>query len=98
MGAVKTFLYILFLLFIAVVALIFSFRNDSVVAIDLIFFQSSSLSIGFWIVASFIVGSALGWLMALPGWVSLKLSHSKRDRQLKSKEHEISKLKGDSVK
>lgn len=98
MAAVRYILYLLFLLLVAVAALMFSFRNKDLVSIDFFFFQSGSMSLGFWVIASFLVGSLLGWLVMLPAWLELKVSNKQRSRQLKSKDNELLRLKGDTAK
>lgn len=98
MAAVRFIFYSFLFLVIVGSALLFIFRNADVVTVDFILFQSSSLSLGFWILVSFLIGSALGWIIALPGWFGLKVLSRRRSKQLQSKQEELLRLKGESAK
>lgn len=98
MAAIRSFLYLIVILVIVAIALVFCFRNTSSVPVDFLLFQSASLSIGFWVLASFLVGSLLGWLMAVPGWFGLKIQSKRRGQQLQTKQKELVRLKGESAK
>ena len=96
MAAVKYLLYLTLLVFFFLVALIFCLRNESSVPVDFVMFQVSAVSIGGWIVASFLLGSFVGWIAALPKWLELTLAHRKRSKQLDNKQKELMRLKGDA--
>ncbi len=46
--------------------LVFSFRNQSLVNVDLLFYQFPPLSIGFWLLSALIAGVILGIALAYP--------------------------------
>tara|TARA_R110001592_G_scaffold175466_3_gene414655 strand:+ start:1184 stop:1450 length:267 start_codon:yes stop_codon:yes gene_type:complete len=46
--------------------LVFSFRNNSLINVDLLFIQSSAFSVGFWLLSTLLIGFILGMLSTLP--------------------------------
>lgn len=73
MAILKTVLYVLVVLTFIIFGLVFSFRNQSLVNVDLLFVEIASLSIGFWIVGSLLAGVVLGLFLALPKRMSQAL-------------------------
>jgi len=61
--------------------LIFSFRNQSLVNVDLLFVEIASFSVGFWILGSLLAGVVLGLFLALPK----RLSQALKIRMLSKK-------------
>jgi len=98
MAFLKLVLSLLIVCVVVTVGLIFSFRNDAPVSIDFLLFQFSSMGLGFWVLLSFIVGIILGWLISLPKGLVLKFSNQHQQKKLDRQSHELSRLKGASVK
>ncbi len=73
MAMLKSLFYLLLMLVFIVAGLIFSFRNHTQVSVDLLFFQSSDFSIGFWLLVSFVVGAVLGIILIVPNNLVNKL-------------------------
>lgn len=94
----KLIVYSVIVLLVIVMGLIFGFRNETEIAVDFIFAHSPAVSIGFWILLSFLLGSIVGWVIGFPGNLALKLANKNLNRKLKRQENELSRLKGETVK
>ena len=82
MAIFKSILYVLVVLTCIILGLIFSFRNQSLVNVDLLFVEIASFSIGFWLLGSLLVGVVLGLFLALPKRLSqaLKIKMLSREK------------------
>lgn len=81
MAILKSVFYVILVLTFIVLGLIFSFRNQSLISVNLIFTEIGFLSIGFWLLASLLLGVLLGLFLALPK----RLSQSLKIRSLSKK-------------
>lgn len=73
MAIFKTVLYVLVVLIFIVFGLVFSFRNQSLINVDLLFIEIASFSAGFWVLGSLLAGVVLGLFLALPRRISQAL-------------------------
>ena len=62
----KFLFYLVLMLVFIITGLVFSFRNSSFIDVDLLLIQSSSFSVGFWLLASLLVGFILGVVSSFP--------------------------------
>lgn len=83
----------LFFLFLLLASIIFVFRNDSLVAVDLLFVELSSLSLGFWLLSSLVLGLVLGLCLSLPANLFLRSTKKVSDKRLMTTQNELSRLK-----
>ena len=94
----KIILYVVFVLVVVVAGIVFLSRNETEVAIDLFFGAPISLSVGLWVLISFITGCLVAWLISWPAHLASKLVNKTQSRKLKSQQEEILRLKGESTK
>lgn len=66
MAMLKFCFYLLVMLIFIVLGLVFSFRNQSLVNVDLLLYEFPPLSVGIWILSSLIIGVILGASLAYP--------------------------------
>jgi len=95
MAALKLFIYIVILLVIVALGMLFGFRNDTAVTVDLLFTDVSTMGIGVWILLSFVIGSLFGWLVSLPSTIGLKVSSKHHQRKIVRQRDELRRLKGE---
>lgn len=80
-----------FLLTVIILIGIFAFRNQTYLGqrVDLVFFRNPfSMVLGFWLVASFLVGAFLYMIIDMPRDLAMK-------RDLRRKSHEIDRLQAE---
>lgn len=80
-----------FLLSVIILIGVFAFRNQTYLGqrVDLVFFREPfSMVLGFWLVASFLVGAILYMIIDMPRDLALK-------RDLRRKSHEINRLQAE---
>lgn len=84
-----------FLLFVVILlaCVVFVLRNDALVAVDLLFVEFTSLSVGFWVLGSLVVGLILGFLFSVPTQIFLFGSKKIKDKRLQTTETKLSRLK-----
>jgi len=73
MAIFKNVLYVLVVLTFIVFGLVFSFRNQTLINVDLLFVEITSFSTGFWVIGSLLAGVVLGLFLALPKRMSQAL-------------------------
>lgn len=73
MALLKTLLYVLVMLVFIVFGLVFSFRNNSDISVDLLFYQTTQFTVGFWLISSLLTGVLIGFLLFLPANLLNKL-------------------------
>lgn len=82
MAMLRFLFYLLVMLVFIIAGLIFSFRNNTLINVDLIVLQIPSLSIGIWLLLSLILGVILGIILAFPKSVSQSLKIHKLSKKL----------------
>ena len=93
MARLKQLLSLLFLVFAVLATLVFYFRNDAVVPVDLFLFEVSGLGVGFWILASFVIGALVGILVSWPVEWFWKISKKSKDKKLQEATTELARMK-----
>lgn len=73
MAILKSVFYVIVVLTFIILGLVFSFRNQPLVNVDLLFVEIGFLSIGFWLIASLLLGVFLGLFLAFPKRLSQAL-------------------------
>lgn len=99
MAKLKYLLLFVICLVILLASLAFIMKNDSPVVVDFFVFRFSDISIGIWLMMSFILGGFLGLVVRVPGavWSSARFrvqsrKLAKQSEQLKRLEQEPSKV------
>lgn len=77
-----------------VTGLVFTFRNQELITVDLLFHQTASFSVGIWILAALIFGVVLGWVLSYPR----KIVHALKIKQLSKKASESNRISTSQVK
>tara|TARA_R110002167_G_scaffold186072_16_gene386985 strand:- start:3305 stop:3607 length:303 start_codon:yes stop_codon:yes gene_type:complete len=98
MAMLKSLFFLLVMLVFIVIGLIFSFRNHSLISVDLLFLQSSDFSVGFWLLASLIVGVVLGMALVLPNRLIQRFKIHQLSKKLTDDNLSQSRLKAESNK
>lgn len=98
MAMIKSLFYLFVLLFFVVAGLLFSFRNDAVVEVDLLFTSINSLSLGFFLLSSLIIGVVIGVLLVMPKrlWQDFKIK--RLSKNLKESKVSSTQSKAESAK
>mgnify|MGYP000707634883 CR=1 FL=1 len=94
----KFLLYALFILIVIFFGIVFLSRNEAEIALDLFIAEPISLSIGLWVLISFIIGCLLAWAISWPAHLATKVMNKQQRRKLKNLQEEIVQLKGDVTK
>ena len=81
-----------------VMGLVFSFRNQSLVSVDFLLYQSAPLSVGFWVLSALIVGVILGILLAYPKKLFQSIRIKYLSKQVSKSEALTPQLKTDPSK
>ena len=76
MAGLQKILVILLVLFLVVVALVFSLNNQMSVSLNFLLFETQSRGVAVWIILAFVCGAIIGTLLTL--LATLKVSVSKR--------------------
>jgi uncharacterized membrane protein YciS (DUF1049 family) len=98
MAMLKFLFYLLVMLVFIVVGLIFTFRNHSLISVDLLFLQSSNFSIGFWLIISLIIGVVLGMALVLPNRLIQKIKIYQLSKKLSNENQSQARVKVESNK
>jgi uncharacterized integral membrane protein len=97
--AMLKFLFYLFVMLVFILAgLVFSFRNHSMIDVDLLFFQSSNLSVGFWLLSTLIIGFILGVISAFPKRLFQNIKIHKLSQIISGKDLPLTRVKHESNK
>lgn len=98
MAMLKFCFYLLVMLVFIVTGLVFCFRNQSLVSVDFLFYQSAPLSIGFWVLSALIMGVVLGILLAYPQKIFQNLRIKYLSKQVSKSGALSPQVKTDSAK
>ncbi len=93
MARIVYFLSFILFLFLLLASIVFVLRNDNLVAVDLLFIELSSLSVGFWLLASLVLGLILGLCLSLPANIFLRSTKKVNEKRLATTQSELSRLK-----
>ncbi|WP_417596633.1 LapA family protein [Oceanospirillum sp.] len=91
------------ILFVVVLTLLitgvlFSSRNTTPYAIDLLIFRLPEISISLLILGSLVIGLITGWLLSLTTFVRLKASQLRSEKALKTAQKELDTLRISGLK
>ncbi|WP_404363374.1 LapA family protein [Marinobacter sp.] len=91
MGGIQKILIILLVLFLVVIALVFSLNNQMSVSLNFLLFETESRGVAMWIILAFVFGAITGAVLTL--LASLRTSVSKRNlkKRLDRAEHSLEK-------
>lgn len=100
MAILKSVFYVLVVLTFIILGLVFSFRNQSLVNVDLLFVEIGFLSIGLWLLASLLLGVLMGLFLAFPKRLSqtLKIRSLSRKVTANTSGHPPARVKIESNK
>lgn len=98
MAMLRSLFLLLVMLVCIVVGLLFSFRNNSLINVDLLFFQSSGFSIGFWLLVFLMVGVVLGMALVLPNRLAQRFKIHQLTKKLTNDKQSQARLKAEPSK
>ncbi len=98
MARIIFILSFLLVLVILLACVVFVLRNDVLIVVDFVFFQFASLSLGFWLLGSLLIGLLLGFLCSVPAQIFLSGTKKLKDKRLQTSETELSRLKRATTK
>lgn len=95
---IKRFSFLLLLLACLVFGLLFSIRNQTLVALDLLIFTLPEASLALIIIGAVLLGTLLGWLLIFPYAIKSRAQKAKLERELKLSQKELHQLRTLSLK
>lgn len=97
MAMLRKLLLILLLLVTLVVVVFFVRRNNEEIALDLVFWQSSDISFGAWMLLAFLLGSAGTYLLASMAHLKLKAHNTRLNRRVSRLESDLQRYKSETT-
>ncbi len=93
MRLIKTILALAFAILLVVVGVLLTVNNQQLVTIDLVFLQTPEASLARWLIASFLLGAVVSFVLASFAMIALKTRLRRSRRQLRNSTVELDKLR-----
>lgn len=94
----KSGILIAVVLTLLIAGVLFSSRNTTPYAIDLLVFKLPETSISLLMLASLVLGLIAGWLLSLSSFIRLKAAQMRSERALKAARKELDQLRISGLK
>ena len=91
MAKIQKILLILLVLFLVLVALVFSLNNQMAVSLNFLFFETQPHGVAIWIIIAFVIGALVGMLITLLATVRKSVSRRYLEKRLASTEQALEK-------
>jgi len=91
MAGLQKVLLILLVLFLVLVALVFSLNNQMEVSLNFLLFQTQSHGVAVWIIMSFVIGALIGMLITMLATVRTSVSRKSLEKRLARTEQALEK-------
>jgi len=95
---IKKLVVVLLCVIVALVGVMLTIHNTEQVSIDLVFFQLPSASLAVWLIATFVLGAALGVALSVMTVLMLKTRLGSARRKIESTQKELDQLRVSSLK
>ncbi|HCW88831.1 MAG TPA: DUF1049 domain-containing protein [Marinobacter sp.] len=96
MGGLQKILIILLVLFLILVALVFSLNNQMAVSLNFLLFETRPHGIAVWVILSFVMGALLGVLITLVTTFRNSLSRRNLEKKLARTEQALEKSRAEN--
>jgi uncharacterized membrane protein YciS (DUF1049 family) len=96
MGRLQKILIILLVLFLILVALVFSLNNQMAVSLNFLLFETRPHGVAVWIILSFVIGAVLGVLITLLATFRTSLSRRNLEKKLARTEQALEKSRAEN--
>ena len=91
MAGLQKVLLILLVLFLVLVALVFSLNNQMEVSLNFLLFETQSHGVAVWIIMSFVIGALIGVLITMLATVRTSFSRRHLEKRLARTEQALEK-------
>lgn len=98
MAKLKLLLLVCLTLCVLLISLAFIMRNDGAIAVDFFFFQLDQISVGIWILLSFVLGGLLGIVVRLPGAIWSASRYKAQNQKLARQSKRLKQLEQEPAK
>ena len=95
MSMIRRIIIVAFVLAVLLVGVLFSSRNNQMVVIDFLLYQTPEFYLSFWLIASFAIGGLVGVLASSVTIIKLKTGQKRSNKKIKRSENELIRLKGE---
>lgn len=96
MGGLQKILIILLVLFLILVALVFSLNNQMAVPLNFLLFETRPHGIAVWVILSFVMGALLGVVITLVATFRHSLSRRNLEKKLARTEQALEKSRAEN--
>lgn len=96
MGGLQKILIVLLVLFLILVALVFSLNNQMAVSLNFLLFETQPHGVAVWIILSFVIGTVLGVVMTLLATFRNSLSRRHLEKKLARTEQALEKSRAEN--
>ncbi|MDY6798746.1 MAG: LapA family protein [Pseudomonadota bacterium] len=96
MGGLQKILIILVVLFLILVALVFSLNNQMAVSLNFLLFETRPHGIAVWVILSFVMGALLGVVITLLATFRNSLSRRNLEKKLARTEQALEKSRAEN--
>ncbi|MEX2475418.1 LapA family protein [Marinobacter sp.] len=96
MAGLQKVLIILFVLFLVLVALVFSLNNQMAVSLNFLVFETQPHGVAIWIVLSFVLGALVGVLITMLATFRTSVSRRHLQKQLARTEQALEKSRAEN--
>jgi len=91
MAGLQKVLLILLVLFLVLVALVFSLNNQMAVSLNFLIFETQAHGVAVWIIMAFVIGALIGVLITLLATVRKSVSRRNLEKRLARTEQALEK-------
>lgn len=91
MAGLQKVLLIVLVLFLVLVALVFSLNNQMAVSLNFLIFETQPHGVAMWIIMAFVIGALIGVLITLLATVRTSVSRRHLEKQLARTEQALQK-------
>lgn len=91
MAGLQKVLLILLVLFLVLVALVFSLNNQMAVSLNFLLFETQPHGVAVWIIMSFVIGALIGVLITMLATVRTSVSRRSLEKRLARTEQALEK-------
>jgi len=91
MAGLQKILLILLVLFLVLVALVFSLNNQMAVSLNFLIFETQPHGVAVWIIMAFVIGALIGVLIAILATVGSSVSRRNLEKRLARTEKALEK-------
>ncbi|PAV26668.1 hypothetical protein CF392_04495 [Tamilnaduibacter salinus] len=88
----------LVVIFLILVALIFSLNNQETVSLNFLFFQTASYGVAFWLILAFVAGAVIGIMVTTVATLKVSAERRQLRRKLSQAEKSLNKASSEPAR